>query len=98
MSVVCTRDAAYTVALNGGVSGASDPTQRKMTKASEFILYGLYRDGARTLPWGDAQGINTAAGTGSGSTQNHTVYGRVPAQATPSPGTYTDTIVVTVTY
>jgi spore coat protein U-like protein len=98
VSVVCTRDAAYTVALNGGVSGASDPTQRKMTKASEFILYGLYRDGARTLPWGDTQGINTAAGTGSGSTQNHTVYGRVPAQATPSPGTYTDTIVVTVTY
>ncbi|HEY2977511.1 MAG TPA: spore coat protein U domain-containing protein, partial [Burkholderiaceae bacterium] len=38
-------------------------------------------------------------GTGNGSPQPHTVYGRVPAQATtPAPGTYTTTITVTVTY
>ncbi|WP_163468383.1 spore coat protein U domain-containing protein, partial [Klebsiella michiganensis] len=28
----------------------------------------------------------------------YTVYGRVPVQTTPAPGTYTDTITVTVTY
>jgi spore coat protein U-like protein len=27
-----------------------------------------------------------------------TVYGRAPAQTTPSPGVYTDTIIATVTY
>ncbi|WP_280527698.1 spore coat protein U domain-containing protein [Ciceribacter thiooxidans] len=37
-------------------------------------------------------------GTGTGLTENVSVYGRVPAQSTPAPGTYTDTIVVTVTY
>lgn len=100
VSVVCTRDAPYTVALGsllGGLLGPN-PTQRRMTRGLESILYGLYRDAARTQPWGDDQGVNTAAGIGVGATQNYTVYGRVPPQATPSPGTYTDTVVVTVTY
>ncbi|WP_409528142.1 spore coat protein U domain-containing protein [Rhizobium sp.] len=37
-------------------------------------------------------------GTGTGSPQTLTVYGRVPAQNTPAPGTYSDTVVVTVSY
>ena len=98
LSLVCTRDAPYIVALNGGVSNATDPAQRKITRASEFIRYGLYRDGARSQPWGATAGVDTAAGTGLGTTQNYTVYGRVPAQATPSPGTYADTVVVTISY
>ena len=69
-----------------------------MTQASEQITYGLYQDSGRTQPWGDSVGTNTAAGTGSGLTQTFTVYGRVPAQNTPSPGTYADTVVVTVSY
>ena len=74
------------------------PTQRKMTKAAEFVLYGLYRDSARSLPFGNTIGTNTLAGTGTGLAQSATVYGRIPPQATPSPGTYNDTIVVTLTY
>jgi spore coat protein U-like protein len=27
-----------------------------------------------------------------------TVYGRVPAQSTPAPGTYADTVVMTISY
>jgi spore coat protein U-like protein len=37
-------------------------------------------------------------GTGTGLAQSPTVYGRIAPQATPSPGTYNDTIVVTLTY
>jgi spore coat protein U-like protein len=36
--------------------------------------------------------------TGNGADQTFTIYGRVPAQTTPAPGTYTDTVTVTVTY
>lgn len=98
LSVTCTNAAPYTVSLDGGLSGATDPTQRKMTRGGEEIVYGVYLNSARTLPWGDQAGVNTASGTGSGLTQNYTVYGRVPAQATPSPGSYTDTVVVTLNY
>ena len=97
-TVQCTSSTPYAVALNGGNSGATDPTQRKMSKATETITYGLYRDAARSLPWGSISGTNTVGGTGTGSNQPLTVYGRVASQATPSPGTCTDSVIVTVTY
>ena len=100
ISVTCTSGAGYTISLSGGDVGATDPTQRMMSDAAdtEFITYGIYRDAPHTLPWGSTIGSNTVAGTGTGSAQPYTAYGRVPAQATPSAQTYTDTIVVTVTY
>ena len=98
ISLRCTINQPFTVGLNGGNASASNPTQRKMSKGAEQITYGLYRDAGRTQPWGSTINTDTAAGTGSGTSQSLTVYGRVPAQATPSPGTYSDTVVVTVTY
>ncbi len=62
------------------------------------IGYTLYRDAARTQLWGTTTGADTFAGTGAGVAQSVTVYGRVPAQATPAPGVYADTVNVTVTY
>jgi spore coat protein U-like protein len=94
----CNTSVPYTVSLSGGNAGATDPTQRKMAKAAETVTYGLYRDSARLQPWGSTIGTNTVAGTGTGAAQNITVYGRVPAQTTGSPGNYSDTIVATVTY
>ena len=100
ISVNCTSGTTYTVGLNGGNSAAIDPTQRKMANGAntEFVTYGIYRDAARSLAWGNTIGTDTVAGTGTGSAQNLTGYGRVPPQATPSPQIYTDTITVTVTY
>jgi len=97
VSVNCSPSTPYVVALGPGGANAG-PTARRMTKGAEFITYGLYRDTARTLPWGDTSGTNTLGGTGSGITQNLPVYARIPPQNTPTPGTYSDTIVVTVTY
>ncbi|WP_425336290.1 Csu type fimbrial protein [Sinorhizobium garamanticum] len=98
LAVTCTPGSAYTVALNGGMANAP-PTARKMFKGTETVTYGLYRDPARSQPWGDASTPgSTLTGTGNGNTQYLTVYGRVQSQTTPSPGVYTDTVVVTVTY
>jgi len=98
LSIQCSASLPYTVSLSGGNSGATDPTQRKMTFSSVNLTYGLYRDAARTLPWGSTIGTNTTSGTGSGVTQTQTVYGRVAGQTTPAPGTYSDSVVVTVGY
>jgi spore coat protein U-like protein len=98
LTATCSSTTAYTIALNGGDAGATDPTQRKMSKVSEQITYGLYRDSARSQAWGSTTGTNTASGTGSGLGQSFTVFGRVPAQTTPSPGTYSDTIIATLTF
>ncbi|MEM7301674.1 MAG: spore coat U domain-containing protein [Pseudomonadota bacterium] len=99
IQVSCTAGASYFIALNGGNAGATDPTMRQMSLGAQNVTYGIYRNAARTQGWGSLVGTNTVAGSMGGSGINsHTAYGRVPAQATPGTGTYTDTIVVTLTY
>jgi spore coat protein U-like protein len=98
LTATCSATTPYSIGLNGGNSGATDPTQRKMSKSAETITYGLYRDSGYTQAWGSTIGTNTQGGTGSGLGQSYTVHGRVPAQTTPSPGAFTDTIIATTTY
>lgn len=98
LAPTCTIGTAYQIGLDGGLSGATNPTLRNMTKGAEIVTYGLYRNAARTQAFGRTLGSDTLAGTGSGLAQTATVYGRVPPQTTPSPGLYSDTVVVTVTY
>lgn len=97
INLQCSNALPYIVSLSGGLSGASDPTRRKMTSGNNTLVYGLYRDAARSLPWGDTSGVNTAAGTGTALHQTLTVYGRVPGQSLVV-GSYSDTISVTVSY
>jgi spore coat protein U-like protein len=68
-----------------------------MTLGAASISYGLYKDVGYGQPWGDARG-DVVTGTGTGAVEALPVYGIVPAQTTPAPGVYRDTVVVTVTY
>ena len=99
ISVTCTNLAAYTIGLDKGLNGAG-VTTRKMKNSgnAETVSYSLFSDMGRTSNWGVTIGTDTVGATGTGAAQAYTVYGRVPAQATPSPGSYADTITVTVTY
>lgn len=96
LTINCTVGLPYSIALNGGLSNAQ-PTQRRMTLGSSAVIYGLYSNSARTVPWGNAAN-QIVPGTGTGAAQNVTIYGRVAPQATPARGTYTDTVVVTINY
>jgi spore coat protein U-like protein len=100
VSVTCTGGTLYDVGLSNGTSGATSPTARHMTNtaAAQAITYAIYRDGGYSQAWGNTPGTNTVSATGTGSAQNFTGYGRIPVQATPPSLTYTDTVVVTVTY
>jgi len=98
LAAVCTNGTAYTVGLNGGQSNASDPAQRRMRQGKDAVIYGLFLDASRTRPFGDITGSNTFAGTGDGTSQSIPVFGRVPAQPTPPAGTYTDQVIVTLTF
>ncbi|MEZ5926572.1 MAG: spore coat U domain-containing protein [Hyphomicrobiaceae bacterium] len=96
-SITCTNQSTYRVLLDDGLTGTG-PTDRRMTLGANDVTYGLYRDAARTLAWGDTSGVNSLAGTGTGTAQTVPIHGRVPPQTMPSPGTYSDTIVMTVEY
>lgn len=98
LSVTCTLDGPYTVALDGG-SVSGDVNDRRMQRASgpETIDYQLYRDSGHTELWGDTPG-SVVAGTGTGNAQSIPIFGLVPPQGLAPPGTYQDVITVTVTF
>lgn len=99
IGVQCTTGETYNVGLSAGAGAGATTAVRRMTgPAAATVDYTLYRDTARTQLWGVTIGTDTVAGTGNGSVQNLTVYGRVPPQTTPAAGVYTDTVAITVTY
>src|SRR5262245_10622185 len=98
LQVQCTDTTPYNIGLNAGTGSGATVNVRKLTNGGSTINYSLYTDAARTTVWGNTIGTDTVAGTGDGSSQAFTIYGRTPAQTTPVPGAYADTITVTVTY
>lgn len=94
----CATGTTYSVALNSGTAATGN--QRRMSGGGDFIPYNLYKEAARTNLWGDnSNGATPLTGTGSGANQEIVVYGRVPSQVTTPPAaTYTDTVLVTVTW
>jgi spore coat protein U-like protein len=98
IQLTCTNTTPYNIGLNAGTGTGATVATRKLTSGANTINYTLYSNSGRTTVWGNTVGTDTVAATGNGAAQNYTVYGRIPAQTSPAPGSYTDTITVTVTY
>ncbi|HVC30624.1 MAG TPA: spore coat U domain-containing protein [Steroidobacteraceae bacterium] len=104
ISVDCTSGTGYTVSLNGGTTTGGTVSQRLMANGTNTLQYNLYTNNTYSTILGDGTGPSvTASGTGSGMNISNslTVYGDLPDDAANQaavPGSYTDTIQVTVTY
>ena len=93
----------YTVAVSTGGSGTFSP--RRMSAGTPTLGYNGYTTAGRTTIWGDGSG-STAVQTrcrlvgaiGSSWVEPITFYGRIPVNTAAIPGSYTDTLNVTVTY
>jgi spore coat protein U-like protein len=100
--VQCTNGTDYQIGL--GFSANANSTQRRMKHGTnaEYVNYDLFTDAGFTTAWGDTVDVDTngysTRKTGDGAAQTYTVYGRVPVQTVPTPGSYSDTVTVTVTY
>lgn len=98
ISVTATNTTPYNVGINAGSGTGSSDTNRYLSGTggnTSTIAFNLFQAAGAT-PWGNTQGTNTKPGTGTGSAQSLTVYGQIPAQATPAPDTYKSTLTVTV--
>lgn len=96
LTVTCTADVIYDVGLNAGTGVGATTNTRLMTRDDQTLAYFLYRDGARSLTWGDQVGTDSVAGVGTGLPVNHKIYGRVPARQPVRSGFYSDVITATV--
>jgi len=99
LDVTCTSGTSYAIALNVGTTSGGAFTARLMTDGSNTLDYNLYTSTARTNVWGDGTGATlTVSGTGNGSLQSLTVYGRVPASQNVPVGSYADTVTATISF
>jgi spore coat protein U-like protein len=104
ISVKCTKNTPFTVALNVGSTTGDSFAQRLMGSGANTLQYNLYTTAALGTIFGDGTAPTaTVAGTGAGvaTATTVTVFGQLPDNATNQaavPGAYTDTITVTVTY
>ena len=92
----CTKDVSYSISLDNGRNAVAD-TRRLRSAAGDAssIAYHLYQDASRSTLWDSA---TPYAGVGSGQPVDVTVYGRIPATATPAAGKYRDAVTVTVAW
>jgi spore coat protein U-like protein len=99
ISLTCTSGTAWNVGLNQGTFAGATVTTRKMTgPGTSSMSYSLFRNSARSQNWGNTVGTDTVSGTGSGSSQSVTVFGRVPSAQNLPAGSYQDTIIATITF
>ena len=98
ITTTCTNTTPYQIGLDKGANGGS-VTTRQMKNGAALLNYSLTQDAGHATNWGNTPGTDTpAAVNGNGSGQTVTVYGQIPAGQYVTPGSYSDTITVTVNY
>ena len=98
LRATCTPNTTYYVGLDQGQSPGATINQRKMVSGASALNYQLYSDANHSVIWGNTTGTDTVTGVGTGLTQDHTVFGSVPASQVIPAGDYGDTITVRIYY
>lgn len=93
----CTPGTTAKITLGAGLYGANVNNRKmRLTTGTSTLNYQLYTSAARTTIWDDVTGISIVLN--DDLTKTFPVYGRVPVQATPVSGNYTDQVLVTLSY
>lgn len=92
--VACTATTSFVVALGPG--GGTIPA-RMLASGAYRLNYNLYTNVSRLTLWGN--GVNGGVTvSGSGTSVNLPVYGRIPARQNLRAGAYSDVVAVTITF
>lgn len=94
ITVTCTSGASYSVVAGDGNNYSSG--WRMVNGSSQYVTYSLYSDSGRSTAF--PRTGTTLGGTGNGSAQTITAYGRIPAQTAGGSGSFTDSVTFTITY
>lgn len=102
ITVTCTSGSTGTITLGQGsnpAGGSTDaaPARQMKDAGTDVLAYALYQDSGRTTVWGNTAGTGVAD-VGTGAVQNVTVYGAVAAGQNVPAGSYSDTVLATVTF
>lgn len=88
-----------TIDLSSGSSGRFNP--RSMTSTGSTLPYNLFLDSACTTIWGDGTGGSSRYGPSSPPNNTSIVvpiYGRIPPEQNVAPGSYADSVTLTLNF
>jgi spore coat protein U-like protein len=94
ITVACTKGSTGTVSLDNGTNFSGG--LRRMKAGANFLNYEMYNDSARTTVWNATNTVSYTAA--SKATSSLTLYGRVPSGQDVPVGSYSDTVVATITF
>lgn len=94
-TVNCSTQTAYTLKLSAGNGSFSE---RLLLNGSHSLSYNIYTDAAHSLIWGDGSGGSVTQSGNTGTSAEHTAYGRIPPRQNVYSGPYVDSIVITLEY
>jgi spore coat protein U-like protein len=101
LTLQCTSGASTTITLGQGLhadTGSTDAAPlRRLESGANHLSYALYQLSDYSTPWGN-DGSSSRAYTGTGSSASVTVYGRIAGSQNVPAGSYTDTVVATITF
>ncbi|MES2831322.1 MAG: spore coat protein U domain-containing protein [Pseudomonadota bacterium] len=105
VSTLCTNGATATITLGQGLNAAPGSTDavplRRLSSGGgspTYLNYSLSQDASRTVAWGNTLATGVLV-NGTGNLAPVTAYARLPsAQVNATVGTYTDTVIATVTF
>ena len=100
LNVTCSAGTPYTIKLGEGLDRVAGG-DRQMVRAGGAVKipYKLSRQALGVEEWGPGAAF-TPTSPGSGAAQAFSIFGYIPAivGTQPTPGTYTDTVVITIDY
>lgn len=103
VAVTCTKGSTYTVGINNGLNPSGSVRRMANSAASNFMSYEIYKSNG-TDRWGSsgAERWSSAASSSvstDGLLRNYSYIAKVlTTQTTPPAGTYTDTLIVDVSF
>jgi len=105
VSATCTLGSPYTMAISKGSNFGLGPWgggyRALAGSGGGYLSYSVTQDNALGAMWGN--GVDGSLGavrssTGTGAAQTFTYFGRIPALQAATVGSYSDTLVATLTY
>lgn len=101
VTVTCTNGSTTAITLGQGANADGTSTdaapERRMAAGTDHLSYDLYSDTGRTTVWGNTAPTSVAH-TGTGTSTDLTVYGRITGGQNVPAASYADTVVATVTF
>jgi spore coat protein U-like protein len=100
LTLTCTTGSVAVIALDTGANGShATGTTRAMSDGnSDYLSYELYQNSGHTVLWGTNANAATENAATSTTPVDYTVYALVPASQDVPPGSYSDSVTVTVTF